>query len=176
MKVVLLCGVILILIMSFAPGTLWERMSTIGDKEQDYNMTASSGRIAVWKRGIGFMLANPVLGVGPDVFAVADGESHGGRGKWSVAHNSFVQVGAELGVTGLVLFVMMIVKSLQSLSTAHRKLPTGSPEAGLVGAIQIGFYGYLSTGFFLSQAYSSLLILLTGLSVMITKLVMEDSS
>jgi O-antigen ligase len=168
---VLVCGGGLCLILLlYAPEGYWARMATIGSREQDYNMTAQSGRLEVWKRGVGFMLANPVLGVGPNVFTVADGESRGGQGKWSSAHNSFVQIGAELGVTGLILFIYIIVTSLKAMRVSIGMLPVGAPQVGLLRAVEIGFYGYAASGFFLSMAYDTTLYLLVGLSVVVANL------
>jgi hypothetical protein len=170
LPVVVMGSLLLVLFSYFAPDGYWDRMSTIGKKDQDYNVAEQSGRLQVWKRGIGFMINNPVLGVGPNAFAVADGESRGGLGKWSVAHNSFVQIGAELGITGLVLFVSMLWSSLKSLKTARTRLPPGSPEGNLLAAVEVGFYGFMASGFFLSQSYSTVLFLLVGLSAIITNL------
>jgi O-antigen ligase len=120
------------------------------------------------------MVKNPVLGVGPNVFSIAEGMSHEGEGKWSAAHNSFVQIGAELGITGLVLFLSMLISSVKSLYSARSRLPVGAPEINFICAIEVGFYGYAATGFFLSQGYATLLFLLVGLSVVVANLSRQD--
>jgi len=60
---------------------------------------------------MGYMVARPFLGVGANAFPQAEGRfsAYGrerqaaGRGvRWAAAHNSFVQVGAEPGVSGLL--------------------------------------------------------------------------
>jgi len=82
----------------FASAETWERLVSLGNSSEDYNYTSRDGRIEVWKRGVGYMVQNPVLGVGADAFFVADGTISGkenlGFGiKYSAAHNSVVQVG-----------------------------------------------------------------------------------
>jgi hypothetical protein len=50
-------------------------------------------------------------------------------------------------------------------------MPTG---AWLVHGAEIGIYGYIISGFFLSQAYSAVLYLLIALSVFSTRHVIES--
>ena len=162
--------IILLLIMVIAPAGFGERMSSILKPNEDYNMSEEGGRITIWRRGIQLMMANPLLGVGPSVYAVAEGALHtdistGLSGKWSAAHNSFIQVGAEFGIPGLVLFIMILVKSIRSLRKLRRELPEDAEMRWLVNALEVGFYGYIVSGFFLSQAYSAAFFLLVGLTV-----------
>lgn len=169
-KLVLGCGFLLLAFMYFTPAGYGERMSSIITPEKDYNRTASGGRFEIWKRGLQLMAENPVLGVGPFVFEVAEGTKHideatGTTGKWSSAHNCFVQIGTEFGIPGLVLFVIILISSIGSLRKLNRALPVTSNLRWLGHALEIGFYGYIVCGFFLSQAYSSALFLLVGLTI-----------
>lgn len=50
----------------------WKQMSTILS-DTDYNRTEESGRMQIWRRGIGYMLDSPVFGVGPQNFQAAEG-------------------------------------------------------------------------------------------------------
>src|SRR3989442_13656065 len=83
----------------------------------------------VWKRGIGYMLGRPLLGVGAQAFGVAEGtlapeaverEEYGKGFKWSTAHNAFVEIGAEIGVLGLLLFGALLVGGFRGLARARR--------------------------------------------------------
>jgi O-antigen ligase len=159
----------------------WERMSTLVNLEEDYNWAGRSytGRIEIWKRGIGYMLQRPFFGVGVARFSSAEGrlspKAEGpdyGRGwKWSSPHNSFVEVGAELGVVGLAIFVGMLGFAFRALARAARSPPGVSrimPQAAMAGALAAGMIGYVVVGFFLSHAYSafmySLLAMVVGLA------------
>lgn len=51
----------------------WEMMGTLLNPKDDYNMTDETGRSKVWKRGIGYMVTHPVLGVGVRAFPQAEG-------------------------------------------------------------------------------------------------------
>ena len=77
---------------------------------------ADEGRIQIWQRGMGYMLDHPLLGVGAGNFPTAEGtissiarNTPSWKGvRWSAAHNSFVEIGAELGVPGLILFLLTL--------------------------------------------------------------------
>ena len=129
--------------------------------EDDYNFSSEAGRIKVWKRGLKFMLDNPVLGVGVNGFSTAEGLSHHSEGvKWSVAHNSFLQVGAELGFPGFLAFCFIICVSIRQLRKGIRaELARGDPDMNCLTtsyAMVDALIGFVLTGMFLSMAYSSL--------------------
>jgi O-antigen ligase len=150
-----------ILLSAFAPASYWERMSTITRPGEDYNTQISSGRIEVWKRGVKLMVTNPVLGVGGGNFDAAEAMINGMK-KWTSPHNSFVQIGAELGVIVLVLFIKLILGSLRTVKECRLG---GVVPDWLLDSVEVGFYGYIVAGFFLSQAYSVLLYLLVAITV-----------
>lgn len=156
----------------FAPEGYGERISSIFIAEKDYNRTAQGGRVEIWKRGLEIIVENPLVGVGPSVFDLAEGathEEHGISGRWMTAHNSFIQIGAELGLAGLVFFVMILVSSIRSLRSTLKELPADSELCWLINSLEIGFYGFITTGFFLSQAYSAALYLLVGLTIAVVR-------
>ena len=145
------------------------------DIKEDYNITGSTGRLEVWKRGVALMLQNPILGVGAGTFISAEGQTHiDVGGKWSTAHNSFIQIGAELGIGGLVLFIILIWYSIQSLRRMRKKVNDLKGNAWLLDALEISFYGYIITGSFLSQAYSVVLYFIIAYCVILKKLELQS--
>lgn len=167
-----------IAIMSFAGANYWTMMSTLLDPKADYNWAGNNdeGRMAIWERGMGYMAHSPLFGVGAYAFPVAEGtisaladrQEMGIGLKWSAAHNSFVQIGAELGVPGLLAFLLM----LWNIGRANRKVIRKAKETGVWGdeasiaqALQGALIAYVVCGFFLSQAYSTFLYSLCGMVV-----------
>src|SRR4029077_16062919 len=104
---VLVTAVVAAIVVGTASSQYWEQMGTIVS-DTDYNRTEESGRMQIWARGLGYMLENPLFGVGPNNFQTAEGtlspyaerQQFGVGVRWNAAHNSYIQVGAELGVVG----------------------------------------------------------------------------
>ncbi len=161
------------LLVGTANSSYFERISTILHPSRDYNWSGGSevGRMEIWKRGIGYMLSHPVFGVGARSFAVAEGElapearvQRYGRGfKWSEAHNAFIEIGAELGVLGLILFVTLLVSAFGLLSRIRRRATGEAPF--LAQALIASLIGVVVASMFLSQAYSAYLYTLLGMSL-----------
>lgn len=146
------------------------RMTSIIDFENDYNYTSEAGRLAVWKRGVGFIIDNPLLGVGVNSFITAYGRSFGQQEssvKWSAAHNSFLQVGTELGVTGLLIYLAIIISSFKNLKRIKSKLIARQHYdfACMGNALLCAIFSFCIAGFFLSLAFSSTFIFILALSI-----------
>lgn len=155
----------------------WDKMGTLLRPSEDYNWAGNSegGRIDVWKRGMGYMVERPLLGVGVNAYPIAEGtisplagRQELGEGlKWSAAHNSFVQIAAELGVPGFAGFLLMlwgafrVTGGLARGGTERGRAPPGGAAAGQ--ALTATLVGYCVSGFFLSQAYSAYLYSVLGI-------------
>lgn len=166
------------LLLAVGSTTYWNLMSSIAHPKDDYNLTSDVGRKAVWKRGIGYMLSHPVVGVGVGAFAQAEAKlsdvskryAESNRGlKWSTAHNSFVLAGAELGVGGLLLFVAMIIGTMRGLwriRHGERGSPLVTPADEAYAQMLIAsLIGYCVAAFFVSGTYFSYLYVIIGLAV-----------
>ena len=115
-----------------APPGYWSQMESLTEPTEDYNWTDPYGRRAVAERGLGYMLEHPVFGVGVGNFPRAEGvvaevsRERARRGvgyRWTAAHNSFVQAGAELGVPGLLLFSTLIFGGMIGMYRLRKRLP-----------------------------------------------------
>jgi O-antigen ligase len=166
-----------LLMVVFGSAAYWQMMKTVTDTKDDYNMTSPVGRKAIWKRGVGYMLTHPVVGVGANAFEQAEGTLSAisqeyalqNKGlKWSTAHNSFVLVGAELGITGLLLFVTLLgtmFKSLNEIKAGPTDDPHVTSEDAAFSQALIGcLIGFCVAGFFVSAAYFAYLYVLVGLA------------
>ena len=160
----------------FGSAAYWQMMQTLTNTKDDYNMTSPVGRKAIWKRGVGYMLTHPLIGTGANTFAQAEGSlseisrqfAEQNRGlKWSTAHNTFVLIGAELGVTGLLLFVTMIGTSLKHLAEI-RDGPRGNPDVtpedvAFAQSLTGSLVGFCIAGFFVSATYFAFLYVIVGM-------------
>jgi O-antigen ligase len=159
-------ALVALILLGTASDQYWQQMSTI-TSDSDYNHTSETGRLQIWSRGIGYMLENPVLGVGPGNFQTAEGtlsplaerQQFGIGVRWNAPHNSFVQIAAELGIPGIALYVAVIASAFRALR--------GS--AALTPALTASLLGFVVGSFFLSLAYSEMLYTLVALSVGLQK-------
>jgi O-antigen ligase len=171
------------LFLGFASDKYWTMMGTILHPQSDYNYNDNVGRVEVWKRGVGYMIHNPIVGVGVSAYPVAEGGSDlalslaaQGRGfKWSVAHNSFLETGAELGIPGALVFIGMLVVTgfgLTRLSPRGKWSPWISRREMALAQMLIGaLFGFAVAGFFVSAEYFAYLYFILGLAVGLMKLV-----
>ena len=160
-------ALVAVTLLTTASDQYWQQMSTI-TSDTDYNHTSETGRLQIWHRGIGYMLDNPILGVGPGNFATAEGtlsplaerQMWGIGVRWNAPHNSFVQIAAELGVPGLALYLAVIVSAFRALRRA---------TTPLTPALTASLLGFVVGSFFLSLSYSEMLYTLVALAVGVQK-------
>lgn len=117
-----------------------------------------------WQAAARMLSENPVLGVGPGGFRseyVAASHNAEIGEQTPVAHNMYLEVAAELGFPGLVLFLGLIV--LAAVAT-ERAMRASSDRRPMV-AVQAALIAVLVASAFLSQQYYLPLWLLIGLAV-----------
>jgi O-antigen ligase len=159
-RIALIAGLGIIMAIPFFPASYLKQMKTITD-DSDYNRTSITGRKEIWKRGFSYALGRPLFGVGLGNFNSAEGRSdaslersESGKGfKWGTAHNSYVQVMAELGFIGGACFVVLIFGSIITLITLHRR---GGHSDMLPPMFALAMTGFAASAFFLSWGYYDL--------------------
>jgi putative inorganic carbon (hco3(-)) transporter len=174
-------AVVAVVVFVAASDRYWNAMGTILS-DTDYNQTAESGRLQIWKRGVGYVLHQPVFGVGPDNFQAAEGQlssmasrqQYGVGVRWNAPHDTFLQVAAELGIPALVFFVLMMFGAFRDLHPRRYPIidPTRRPPVppALKQALRASLLGFVVGSLFLSLAYTNLLYTLIGLSIAVSKL------
>ncbi len=134
-----------------------DRYKTILDLKSDYNITGEEGRVSIWKIGLRLMSTHPFFGIGYNRFPEGVGHDREARGlasaKWHTAHNSLIQVGAETGVVGFILFSALSINACTIFWGVAKKAK--SEDLAKLGEIaKVGFIGHMINIMFLSQAYS----------------------
>lgn len=158
-------------ILVAAPEGYWDKMSTILNPGEDYNLTSDTGRMAIWTRGMGYVAAYPVFGVGPDNFIRAGWEisdvarSTVARGLRNQApHNTFLQVWAELGTVGLAVWLTVLVGGIVAPIRLRSRMPRywlkGTPDQRFLylsaSYLPASFVAFATTTFFVSHAYTGM--------------------
>jgi len=124
------------------------------------DLGAEDSRTAVWWGGLKIIETHPVLGIGLGNFKPLVPEyEHDARIVDTVAHNSYIEIGAEQGLPALFVFLGILVSSLLTLG----RLRVFAFRAGLpffertALSLQAGLLGSFVAIFFVSGQYQKLL-------------------
>jgi O-antigen ligase/VanZ family protein len=121
-------------------------------------------RLELWGFGVDLAQQNPLFGVGPENYAHYLSAAYETVGTSFGAHNIFVDVLAEMGFPGLVLFIAFWCFTSISLFEAGTSLPRDSASLFVVGSLASA-WAYLITGTFLSIASLAYIYTLVGISL-----------
>lgn len=189
--------VLAVALLLAAPSGYWSQMGTTFSASSDYNYASDYGRVALAKRGMGYMLQRPAFGVGVANFGraegtispiIADRAMDGLAIMWVAPHNTYVQVGAELGVPGLLAWLAMLWAGTVGLLRQRRRIPRAwerqSAERRFLRDaclfIPISFVSFAATSFFLTHAYTPpiyiLLAITAGVLVLVRRELRRDAA
>jgi O-antigen ligase len=172
-------AVVALLVLGSAGPKYWEEIASITETESG----TADDRKELWTIGMRMFAANPVFGVGPSSFRWTIGEYQSdeqrekyGRdlGGTKVAHSLFVELFAEMGLTGAVVLGALVWRTWRDLRRVERGEP-GRHEARPPDAeqLRLGRYADAATGsilaclvngLFLSLLYFSYLYFLVALA------------
>jgi O-antigen ligase len=145
------------------------------EREHLFKSDGGTGRTDIWRVGWRMVEANPGVGVGAGNFQNSSVHYLLEPGtivrpdfivdEPKVAHNTYLEVLAELGVIGLALFLAIIGAALAALWKAARTFGDGGDrEMDLLSrAVLIALVGFLTAAFFGSREFSNQLWLLLAL-------------
>jgi len=116
----ILAGVVAgMIVLPALPESFYERMASIADEKKDETGSREARRRLLEQALIVF-LENPVTGIGAGQFRNYDPE---GRAEaWRVTHNVLLQMAAELGIFGLLVFSFLIFRAFSAAWWTRRAL------------------------------------------------------
>lgn len=145
------------------------------DRDRIVASDGGTGREDIWKVGWRMVEAHPVEGIGAGNFATSSVHYLLEPGVImradfivddpKVAHNTYLQVLAELGIVGLALFLCILAYSVASVLRAVRTFSeAGDREMEVLSrALFVALAGFLTAIFFGSREFSNQLWLLLAL-------------
>ncbi|MGI9100645.1 MAG: O-antigen ligase family protein [Solirubrobacteraceae bacterium] len=146
------------------------------------------GRLDLYTIAWRMIEAHPVEGVGVGNFTVASVDyllRPGAieRSEFIVdtpkaTHNTYLQVGAEMGVVGLALFVFLLGFAIRcALEAARRFGRAGDPAMDLVSrGVAVAALGVLASNLFVSEQFSKPLWLLLGLGPVLLAIARRETA
>ena len=142
-------------VFSLLPEEQYERFQNIGEDD------TSKQRVLYWENGLDMMIEHPISGVGYFNFPAYYNQFYsddllGMRAKKGaeLPHNIFIQVGSELGLFGLCIYVFLIIcffRMYKRSMAFNVDLPQYLTT--LFSGICIGFIGFIIAGQFVSVVY-----------------------
>jgi O-antigen ligase len=152
----------------------WIRISTLKAPISQMDV-ASTGRIEGWKAAMEMAWDHP-LGVGEGNFKNYADQYLPGMAGWDV-HNTFLRCLTELGMQGLLVFLLLVFNAFRTLSSVEKTAePLANKESVQlhIFAIRIGLIIYLIAGFFISLTYIEELYWLLIFPVFLTRSVENE--
>jgi O-antigen ligase len=194
MKVLVAAAVLLVLAILTLPGSLKERYQTFfaedeqevplagrgenpaGNTMMDSAVSSTASRRDMLRRSIILTFRNPLFGVGPGQFMVAEDAMERAegrrRGAWIGTHNSFTEVSSECGIPAFLFYVAIVFRSwMQSLRLYRRtKNVPGLKEINCHAlALSYSLIAFVVTALFIHAAYTALLPVLAGLTISLVR-------
>ena len=80
----------------------------------DFSETSNKGRLQIWQETLVSIGERPFLGVGFGNFNYVLGENASALKKGSSAHSIYFDIAAEIGILGLIIFLLLIVEILKT--------------------------------------------------------------
>jgi O-antigen ligase len=160
------------LLLLAAPGGYGDRLASIVDPSAD-ETGSSAQRLELLKRAVVVASRHVVIGVGM-------GNYHVYSINEKRAHNSYLEISAELGVAGLLAYLVLMAWPLLGLRRVQRHLRAeagGAPREGLPRelyilsiALQAAFLAYIVCSFFGSIQYLWYLYYLVAYAVALRRI------
>ena len=155
----------IVLFLAFAPGGYGNRLSTIFDTASDLTGSASQ-RSQVMKRSVLVTLRYPLFGVGLGNFHYKSFQELG-------THNAYTQVGSEMGIAAMVVYIMFLLYPYKRLTEIQKKSYQQKDERFyyyLSVGLQAGLLGYMFASFFAAVAYQWYIYYLVGYAIALRRM------
>jgi O-antigen ligase len=177
-RAIALFAVLVILGLYFAPERLWNRFedTTITTTTKSTYGTAASTtrRWNLIKAGGRMISDHPIKGVGLGKFKANSTYYEPLLGRSGIAHSSYVELAAELGLPALILFLLIIMYSYRDLIRMRRRLKELDSDPLLPNALIVSLTGFVVAGTFLSGQNTKLFWLMVFLSIAIKRYELYD--
>ncbi len=168
-------GLVLVLVVAALPTSLGQRaLATLSDDAPTPSGLEASNEahIALFWGALRMIADAPIAGVGPYNFKEMS-RRYSGLDVGLIAHNTYLELGAEVGLPVLALFLLVVAATFRGLGAGVRlrRLPGRARElAGLADALRSGLAGFLVAGAFISAQYEKWFWLVVFLSIAIERL------
>jgi len=155
-----------------ALSTITGDVSGRSSAEQTELKVSNAAHVGLFWAALRMIAENPVMGVGPLNFKDLS-TTYTGLPTANIAHNMFLEIGAEMGLPVLVIFILILTSTFRDLGLAVRTRGTAPAQelAGWAEGLRSGLAGYVVSGCFISAEYEKILWIAVFLSIVVGDLV-----
>jgi O-antigen ligase len=172
-KLLLIVGTTVLVVIAAAtlPADIVQRFTTILTAEEDtaaaqMALGSTESRKYLFIRSLQITIQYPLFGVGPGMFAIAEGEDAatlGIKGAWHATHNTYTQYSSEIGILGSLFFISALARSYAGLNRIRKSGPDpATRRAGML--TQMSFVTVCVSMAFLSIGYGGIPYMLIAVS------------
>lgn len=151
-----------------------ERLSTIVNYEGD---GSAQGRLNAWEASYHMANDYPIVGVGLDNFTLLFKHYAPDPEDVHVAHNTYLQILAEAGYIGLILYLLLLATAFSSMELARRKAQALDYAWAESGAryLSASLVAFMVGGMFLNRAHFDLTYHVMILGACLLRIVSHDA-
>ena len=171
-----------VVIAAALPQQFWDRMSTMNVSQEEELDSSSAGRLHFWRVAVRMANSNPILGTGYLTYEKFYNEfdfSAGFYGKDRAVHSMWFGILAELGYTGLLLFISLFAMAVIDMGWVLKRARAGDlpmPFYHYAVALQGAFAACIVGGSFLPWQYTEMLYHCFALSMALRALAIRTIS
>jgi hypothetical protein len=172
-KLMLIVGTTILVVVAVAtlPGDILQRFTTIFEADNDtaaaqMAIGSTKSRKYLFIRSLEITGQYPIFGVGPGMFAIAEGDDAatlGLKGAWHATHNTYTQYSSEIGIPGALLFIIALLRSYAGLNRI-RKSDSDETARRVALLTQMSFVTVCVSLAFLSVGYGGIPYILIAIS------------
>jgi putative inorganic carbon (hco3(-)) transporter len=134
MRILAMAALLMTPLLFIVPNTMMQRIRNPGRGDEQ----AVEARKTTWKAGLRMIAQHPIVGVGLGQFenVVTSYEDPSEKLVHSLAHNTYIEIAAELGIPGLLAYLALLISSFRVL-TRFAKSRSGQQDP-LLREVSIG--------------------------------------
>ena len=168
LKTLLSAAVVAVVILPLVPSSAWQRFKGLAWLANESTIQyadpegSADARYNIWRVARQIIKENPATGIGLGAYPLAHATYTGrmvvppaARG-FRDTHSTYLNVAAETGIPGLLVFLGMIASVVVGAELTRRRAP-GSVRARQLFAVELGLFAFLMHGIFGSLSKLSFL-------------------
>ena len=174
-KLAIAAPILFVLLLLVVPSGLRDRYITLfssrNTNQTSDNTVEAAGsaeaRLVVLEDSIWLTILHPLSGVGPGNFPVAQNDlaiARGERkGQWRVTHNTYTEVSSEMGIPGLLIYLVFLFRCWKVLTAVIRRKTISAELRVMAGTLRAAFVVVATVAAFDSLTYNTNIPILAGL-------------